>query len=120
VTCRLIDATNGSQVWAERFDHRSDDIFALQDDIALSAVGAIAPSLRRVEIDRVKRKRPDSLDAYEFVLRAQPDVDSGMPARVRSALVLLERAVTLDPTYALAHANAAMCHHCLYQRDGLQ
>jgi TolB-like protein/tetratricopeptide (TPR) repeat protein len=120
VTCRLIDATNGSQVWAERFDHRSDDIFALQDDIALSAVGAIAPSLRRVEIDRVKRKRPDSLDAYEFVLRAQPDVDSGMPARVRSALVLLERAVTLDPTYALAHANAAMCHHCLYLRDGLQ
>ena len=120
VTCRLIDATTGGQVWAQRFDHRSDDIFALQDDIALSAVGAIAPGLRRVEIDRVKRKRPDSLDAYEFVLRAQPDVDSGMPARVRSALVLFERAVALDPTYALAHGNAAMCHHCLYLRDGLE
>ncbi|HSB25479.1 MAG TPA: winged helix-turn-helix domain-containing protein [Burkholderiaceae bacterium] len=120
VTCRLIDATSGSQVWAERFDRRSDDLFALQDDIAQSAVGAIAPSLRRVEIDRVKRRRPESLDAYELVLRAQPEVDSGMPARVRTALVLLERAIALDPTYALAHGNAAMCHHCLYLRDGLE
>ena len=56
------------------------DVFALQDDIALSVVGAIAPSLRRAEIERVKRKRPDSLDAYDLVLRAQPDVNSGMPA----------------------------------------
>lgn len=120
VTCRLIDATSGSQVWAERFDRRTDDLFALQDDIAQSAVGAIAPSLRRAEIDRVKRKRPDSLDAYELVLRAQPDVDSGMPARVRTALILLERAIAVDPTYALAHGNAAMCHHCLYLREGLE
>ena len=54
-------------------------LFALQDEIALTVVGAIEPSLRRAEIERVKRKRPDSLDAYELVLRAQPDVDSGMP-----------------------------------------
>jgi len=99
-------------VWAERYDRSSDDIFALQDEITLSAVGAIAPSVRRAEIDRVKRKRPDSLDAYDLVLRAQMDVDSGMPERVTRALVLLERAIELDPAYALAHGNAAMCHHC--------
>jgi hypothetical protein len=63
--------------------------FALQDEIALSVVGAIAPSLRRAEVNRVKRKRPDSLDAYDLVLRAQPDVDSGMPEQVTRALVLL-------------------------------
>jgi tetratricopeptide (TPR) repeat protein len=86
----------------------------------LSVVGAIAPSVRRAEIDRVKRKRPDSLDAYDLVLRAQQDVDSGMPAQVTRALALLERALALEPDYALAHGNAAMCHHCLFLRAGLQ
>jgi len=120
VSCQLIDATTGAHVWAERYDRSSNDIFELQDDIAQSIVGTLAPSVRRAEIERVKRKRPDSLDAYGFVLRAQPDVDSGMPAQVTKALVLLERAISLEPDYALAHANAAMCHHCLYLRAGLR
>ena len=58
VTGQMIDASTGAHVWAERFDRSSDDIFALQDEIALSAVGAIAPSVRRAEIDRVKRNAP--------------------------------------------------------------
>ena len=120
VTAQMIDASTGTHVWAERYDRSSDDIFALQDEIALSAVGAIAPSVRRAEIDRVKRKRPDSLDAYDLVLRAQLDVDSGMPAQVTKALGLLEQALALEPDYALAHGNAAMCHHCLFLRSGLQ
>ena len=120
ITGQLIDASTGVHVWAERYDRRSDDIFALQDEIALSVVGAIAPSVRRAEINRVKRKRPDSLDAYDLVLRAQPDVDSGMPEQVTQALVLLERSIALEPDYALAHGNAAMCHHCLFLRAGLQ
>ena len=120
VTAQMIDAATGAHVWAERFDRRSDDIFALQDDIAQSAVGAIAPSVRKAEIERVKRKRPDSLDAYDLVLRAQPDVDSGMPAQVTRALELLGRAIAIEPGYALAHGNAAMCHHCLFLRAGFQ
>ncbi len=120
ITGQLIDASTGVHVWAERYDRRSEDIFALQDEIALSVVGAIAPSVRRAEIKRVKRKRPDSLDAYDLVLRAQPDVDSGMPEQVTQALALLERSIALEPAYALAHGNAAMCHHCLFLRAGLQ
>ncbi len=120
ITGQLIDASTGAHVWAERYDHRSDDIFALQDEFALSVVGAIAPSLRRAEINRVKRKRPDSLDAYDLVLQAQPDVDSGMPEQVTRALTLLERSIALEPAYALAHGNVAMCHHCLFLRAGLQ
>lgn len=120
VTGQVIDAATGAHVWAERYDRKSDDIFALQDEIALSVVGAIAPSLRKAEIERVRRKRPESLDAYDLVLQAQPDVDSGMPVQVTRALALLERAITLDPAYALAHGNAAMCHHCLFLRAGLR
>lgn len=120
INCQLVDAASGAQVWAERYDRKFDYIFALQDEIAAAVVGALEPGLRRAEIERVKRKRPDNLDAYELVLKAQPDVDSGMPAQVTRALEHLERSLALLPTYALAHASAAMCHHCLYLRAGLK
>ena len=119
ITGQLIDAVSGAHVWAERYDRKSDDIFALQDEITLSVVGAIEPSLRLAEIERVKRKRPDSLDVYDLVLQAQPDVYSGMPDRATKALPLLERALALNSDYALAHAFAAMCYHNRFLRAGL-
>jgi TolB-like protein/tetratricopeptide (TPR) repeat protein len=120
ISAQMIEAENGGVLWTERFERPLDDVFALQDEIALNVVSAIEPSLRRAEVERVKRKRPDSLDAYDLVLQAQSDVDSGMPAQVTKALVLLKRALAIDPTYALADANAAMCHHCLFLRSGLR
>src|SRR5213076_702715 len=72
ITGQLIDAATGTHRWAERYDRKFDDIFALQDEITLSVVGAIEPSLRLAEAERVKCKRPDSLDAYDLVLQAQP------------------------------------------------
>jgi len=119
INCQLVDATSGAHVWAERYDRRLDDLFALQDEIACSVVAAMEPGLQRAEIERVRRKRPDSLDAYELLLKAQLDVASGMPEQVARALVLLEKSLAVLPTYALAHANAAMCHHCLFLRAGL-
>ena len=119
ITGQLIDAATGTHVWAERYDRKFDDIFALQDELTLSVVGAIEPSLRLAEIERVKRKRPDRLDAYDLVLQAQPDVYTRMPAPSTKALTLLERALGLDPTYALAHAYAAECHHIIFLRGGL-
>jgi len=120
ITGQLIDAASGAHVWAERYDRKADDVFALQDEIALSVVGAIEPNLLRAEVERVKRKRPDSLDAYDLILRAQPDVYSGMPDRAMKALPLLERALALNSGYALAHAFAAMCHHNIFLRAGLR
>jgi hypothetical protein len=77
------------------------------------------PSLRSAEIERVKHKRPDSLDAYDLVLKAQHDVYAQMQENVTRALVLLKRALELDPHYALALGFTAMCHHTLYLRGGL-
>ena len=120
ITGQLIDTATGAHVWAERYDRKFDDIFTLQDEITLSVVGAIEPSLRLAEMERVKRKRPDSFDAYDLVLQAQSDVYSRIPERSRNALALLERALALDPTYALAHAYAAECYHSLFLRGGLR
>jgi tetratricopeptide (TPR) repeat protein len=119
ISAQMVEAESGHQLWSERFDRTLDDVFALQDEIALNVVSAIEPSLRRAEVERVKRKRPDSLDAYDLVLRAQPDIYSGMPERSTKALPLLERALALDPTYALAHGFAAMGHHNRFLRAGL-
>lgn len=120
INARLADAASGAQIWAERYDRAADDLFALQDEIALAVVGALEPSLRRAEFERVRRKRPESLDAYELVLRAQPDVDSGMPDRAARALPQLHRALVLDPGYALAHGLAAMSYHNRFLRAGLR
>jgi TolB-like protein len=120
INAQLIDAVTGVHVWAERYDRKFEDIFALQDEISLSVVGAIEPSLRQAEVERVKRKRPDSLDAYDLVLRAQPDIYSGMPERSAKALSFLERALALAPTYSLAHGFAAMGYHNRFLRAGLR
>jgi adenylate cyclase len=118
ITGQLIDVGTGAHVWAERYDRKSDDIFTLQDEITLSVVGAIEPRLRLAEVERARRKRPDNLDAYDLVLQTLPDVYSRMPEPSARALKLLERAIALDPGYALAHACAAECHHSLYLRGG--
>ena len=83
ITAQLIDATTGSHIWSDRFDGGIEDIFDLQDRITESVVGAIQPSLLLAEIERTKRKRPESLDAYECVLRAFPLCLGLRPVRER-------------------------------------
>jgi adenylate cyclase len=118
ITAQLIDAETRAHLWAERYDRAVDDIFALQDEITVSTVAAIEPSLRQAEIERAKRKRPDNLDAYDLVLRATPLVDTGMPEGALQAVTLLERALSLEPNYALAHGQLAFCNEILYLRAG--
>ncbi len=108
VSAQMVEAESGYQLWSERFDRPLDDVFALQDEIALNVVSAIEPSLRRAEVERVSRKRPDSLDAYDLVLQSQPDVDSGMPAQVTKALVLLGSRARARPDLC---AGARQCGH---------
>jgi adenylate cyclase len=101
ITAQLSEAESGAHVWAERYDRALDDIFALQDEIRISTVAAIEPTLRAAEIERVKRKRPENLDAYDLVMRALPHVMLAMPDAASVAMPLLERALALEPGYAL-------------------
>jgi len=119
ITAQLIEATSGAHVWAERYDRALDDIFELQDEITVSLVGAIEPSLRQAEIERAKRKRPENLDAYDLYLRALQHAYVPMPGEADKALVLLDQALALDPEYPPAHATAAWCYEIRYLRGGL-
>ena len=69
ITGQLIDTTTRAHLWAERFEGTLDDLFELQDQVAASVVGAVAPQLERAEIERSKRKPTESLDAYDYYLR---------------------------------------------------
>jgi TolB-like protein len=118
IAAQLVEAETGVHVWAERYDRPFDDIFALQDEITLSVVGAIEPSLRDAEIERVKRKRPENLDAYDLVLRAIPHVYVATPEGAAKALPLLVQALAIEPDYAGAHGQLAFCHESLFVRGG--
>src|SRR5208282_5555180 len=97
ITAQLIDADNGAHVWADRYDGALDDVFEFQDRITETIVGIIEPNVRRTEIQRARRKRPDSLDAYDLCLQAAPHFASGMPEDTEIAIPLVERALKIDP-----------------------
>ena len=120
ITAQLIDATNGAHLWADRFDGSLEDVFELQDKVAISVAGVIEPTLRQAEIERARRKRPDSLDAYDLYLRALPDAVAAMPEDADKALALLDKAIELEPNFAAAHALIAWCHEQRYLRGGMQ
>ena len=110
ITGQLIDATTGGHLWAERFDSTLDDIFELQDEVAASVVGAIAPQLERAEIQRARRKPTDSLDAHDYYLRGMANLHRGTRESIDEALAQFNRALQLDPNFASAYAMAAWCH----------
>jgi adenylate cyclase len=120
ITAQLIDAATGAHLWADRFDGLLEDVFELQDNVASSVTGVIEPTLRQAEIERARRKRPDSLDAYDLYLRALPHAFTAMPEDADKALALLIKAVELEPDYAVAHAIIAFCHEQRYLRGGMQ
>ncbi len=106
---QLIDTTSGGHIWADRFDGELDDIFALQDQVASSVVGAIEPRLRHSEIERAARKPTENLDAYDLYLRALAEVHKYSEEGMQAALTLLKQALTLDPGYAPAAAMVGFC-----------
>jgi adenylate cyclase len=118
VTGQVVEAETGRHVWAERYDRTLDDIFVIQDELTMSVVAAIEPSLRQAEIERVKRKRPENLGAYDLVLRALPHVYTAMPDGAAKALGHLDRALEMEPDYALAHGFAAWAHEIVFARGG--
>lgn len=109
ITGQLIDASSGAHLWAERFEGTLDDIFELQDHVATSVVGAIAPELERAETLRAQGKPTESLDAYDYYLRGMAQFHKGTRDGADAALPLYYKAIELDPDYATAYGMAAWC-----------
>jgi TolB-like protein/class 3 adenylate cyclase len=115
ITAQLIDAANGAHLWADRFDGSLEDVFDLQDKVALSVAGVIEATVQSVEIRRSAERPTLDLNAYDLYLRALPNCYSYDQDRIRSALALLERAIQRDPHFGPALGLAAVCYHHLHR-----
>ena len=111
VTAQLVDALAGVHVWAERYDRNVSDIFALQDEIAASVAGIIEPTLAGAEQQRVLRKPPERLDAWEAYQRGLWHFHKYTAEESQIALTFFRQAIALDPNFAPGHYGYALALH---------
>jgi TolB-like protein/tetratricopeptide (TPR) repeat protein len=104
ITAQLIDATTGMHLWVDRFDVHTADIFVVQDQITAAVVGAIEPKLRQAEIERVRRKLEGDLPPYDLFLHSRFKFNQQTREALEESCRFLQRAIALDPYYALALA----------------
>jgi TolB-like protein/Tfp pilus assembly protein PilF len=110
ITVRLVEAESRALVWTERYEGSTTDVFSLQDRIAEQVAGAMHPALVQAEIEAAKRKPPDSLKAYELLLKAQSKMWKRVESENRDAIRLLNQAIAINPHYGRAYALQAWCH----------
>jgi adenylate cyclase len=106
VTGQLVDTESAAHIWAERFESKLGDVFALQDEITEAVVNAIGPEIQLAEIARATRKHPRDLTAYDIYLRARAALNS---LKIEAAIGLLDEAIAQAPDYAKAKAVRAWC-----------
>jgi TolB-like protein/class 3 adenylate cyclase len=110
ITGQLIDASNGTHLWADRFEGGVEDIFELQDQVTTNLVSAIAPKLEQAEIDRSTRKPTENLTAYDYFLRGMAKLHEGTAEGTNAGFRMFCRAIEIDPNFASAHGMAAWCY----------
>jgi TolB-like protein/cytochrome c-type biogenesis protein CcmH/NrfG len=110
ITVQLNDVATGSHIWAERYDRSIADVFAMQDEITEAIVAAIEPQVYAAENFRAKRKSPDSMDAWDLVMRALSHYWRVTRQDNVVAQALLEKATAIDPSYGQAHGVLATSH----------
>jgi adenylate cyclase len=104
VTVQLIDAETDRHIWAERYDRKIEDIFAIQDEVTCAIVGTLPGRIEAARHDRAKRKPTENMAAYEYVLTGKIMHHRSTPHDNAEAQRMLDRAIALDPKYAHAHA----------------
>jgi TolB-like protein len=110
ITVQLNDVATGSHIWAERYDRGLADVFAVQDEITEAIVAAIEPQLYAAENFRAQRKPPNSMDAWDLVMRALSHYWRVTRQDNIVAQALLEKAIAIDPNYGQALGVLATSH----------
>ena len=110
ITGQLIDAVMGTHLWADRFDGSLEEVFELQDRVAISVAGVIEPALQAAEMRRSAARPTTDLTAYDLYLRALATIFPVTRERIFEALGLLEQALAIDRHYGPALSWAASCH----------
>ena len=111
VTAQLIDALSGAHVWADRYDRDLSDVFGVQDEITASVAGIIEPALAEAEQQRVLRKPPERLDAWEAYQRGLWHFYKYTAEENQIALTFFRQAIALDAKFAPGHYGYALALH---------
>ncbi|MER8366970.1 adenylate/guanylate cyclase domain-containing protein [Mesorhizobium sp. M1378] len=125
VTVQLIDTANDAHIWADKYDRKLDDIFAIQDEVTAAIAATLPGRVEAAQRDQLARAKPANMAAYECVLAAKVLHHRSTIADNERAQTLIERAVTLDPDYAHAHAwracilGQAWVHNWCKDRDAV-
>ena len=110
ITAQLNDVSTGSHIWAQRYDRDLADVFVVQDEITEAIVAAIEPQLYAAENFRARRKHPDSMDAWDLLMRALSHYWQVTRQDNVVAQALLEKATAIDPQYGQAFGLLATSH----------
>lgn len=110
IVANVIDAETDQHLWAETYDRQLTDIFSIQTDVALHIAAALKAELSRDEQTRVRREPTKDIAAYQLFLRGREWFIKFSPEALTRAIEFFDRAITRDPTFALAYANLAMAH----------
>jgi len=117
VTAQLIDATQGNHLWADRYDRDLADIFDLQDELTSKVIDSVGPQILVTEATRVRRKPPQSIDAWDLVIQALPHMWRMTTTDHQRALQMLQQAIEIDPNYAHAHALIGWIYVSMFNLD---
>jgi adenylate cyclase len=117
ITAQLIEAETGAHLWADRFDGSLEDVFDLQDRVAINVAGVIEPALQAAEVRRSAARSVHEVSAYDLYLRALATYYPITKERLLKALELLHQAITIDRHCGPALSLAAMCRMRLF-REG--
>jgi adenylate cyclase len=100
IAVKLIDAIDSAQIWADRFEDTLEDVFALQDKVALAVAGKIEPAVLEAEIRQAAKRPTENMGSYDLFLRALPLSRTYVENDMLEAIDLAERAIALDPDFA--------------------
>ena len=110
LTTELTDTQSGEALWFAKLDERFFDLFEVQDRLSEMIVQKVAPYLHAAEMNRIRVKRPDSLEAYDLFLRAQENMHNSSRPVFETSEALFDAALAKDPHYAAALAWRARWH----------
>jgi TolB-like protein/Flp pilus assembly protein TadD len=114
ITARLAETSSGHSVWAERYDRRMEDVFAIQDEIAQSIALALRVVLTEKEKHEIEKVPTSDIQAYDYYLRGRKFLYQLRCPSLEFARQMFARAIVIDPNYARAYAGVADCSSFLY------
>ena len=113
VAAQLVETGSGRNIWGHRYEGTLADVFDFQDQITESIVGTVEGMFQRAEGERIRHKRPENMEAYDYLLRGLAHMNKLTPEDAKTALQYFRKAIEKDPGYGRAYAYAFWC----YRRD---